>query len=147
MRLAIPILYSSFNSSDKSRTLTFLRTLLARPNLANYGRRLIGLAPACDVDVRHELNSHFGWPPGAVPRDTFKLSGVKAALCKVCDDDVLRKRWSESLSRSGCYDSGTWEALPGNWDSITALLLLLLPNISMLELPTAGEKVWGDKVI
>ena len=36
--------------------------------------------------------------------------------------------------------------MPGNWDSITALLVVFLPNLSTFRLPSGHEYV-GDDVI
>jgi hypothetical protein len=37
--------------------------------------------------------------------------------------------------------------MPGNWDSITALLVVLLPNLSMLQLPSVHEPTGDDEVV
>jgi hypothetical protein len=46
----------------------------------------------------------------------------------------MRRRWSQTFSLDRCYEDGKWFDVPGNWDSITALLILLLPNVLEFQL-------------
>jgi hypothetical protein len=135
--LAIPILYSSFDGNGKARSVAFLRTILARPDLANYCRRLSSFVRDDDVvDLYDPMHSRPGSP--LAPR----LKGLKDALRRGCDDRFLRHRWRKSFSPRWCHDDeyGQFLDVPGNWDSITALLILLLPNISTLGLLIYGSQ-------
>jgi hypothetical protein len=133
--LAVPILYSSFNGETKARSFAFLQTILKRPDLANYGQHLTGL------DNNSDLYPEF-FDMYSRPRFRFNTSikGLKAALENGCNDKRLRDRWFHTFSLSRCYQGNKWLDVPGNWDSITALLLLLLPNLSTFKLPIYNEK-------
>ena len=128
--IAIPILYSSFNGESKPRSFALLRTILKRPHLGLYFEHLTGLAEEFD---RHPdfLDMY------ARPRFRFdtKIEGLDSALEMGCNDNNMRDRWSQMFSLDRCYRDGKWFDVPGNWDSITALLILLLPNLSTLKLP------------
>jgi hypothetical protein len=143
--LAIPILYSSFESYEKARTLDFLRTVWIRPDLAIYVRRLVGLCQQSDRNQQDALQ-YGGYTYNKIKRGRIhtlddKLEGLKAALKTACTDHNLRGRWYRSLARKS---NGN---MPGNWDSITALLVVLLPNLSMLQLPSVHEPTGDDEVV
>ncbi|PMD39353.1 hypothetical protein L207DRAFT_513812 [Hyaloscypha variabilis F] len=127
--LAIPILYSSFNSETKARSFALLQTLLNAPGLGRHFQRLIGLREEFDqspefLDVFSRPRFHF---------DT-KTEGLEEALENGCHDNNMRRRWSQTFSLDRCYEDGKWFDVPGNWDSITALLILLLPNVLEFQL-------------
>lgn len=126
--LAIPILYSYFDGGDgKAKSLAFIRTLFIRPDLANYVRRL---ATYCDQNPKHDIT--YNRPKYSLDAE---LQGPKSALKKGCDDMSLREKWYEVFSYDRCYDDGRLDKLHGNWESITATLILLFPNISTLKIP------------
>ena len=115
--LAIPILYSSFNSETKARSFALPQTLLKRPDLGRYCQRLIGLRGEFDqspefIDMFSQPRFHF---------DT-KTEGLGAALEDGCDDNNMRRRWSQTFFLDRCYEGGKWFDVPGNWDSITAFV-------------------------
>ena len=140
--LAIPILYSSFNGDGKVEGLLFLRTVLNRPDLAKHVRRLVGLCPQSVRDEEYVLQFRYMYnKPGRMHNLGDKLEGLEAALRTACTDQSLRRRWYRSLARKSSRNT------PGDWDSITALLVVLLPNLSMLRLPGPYELVDHDEVV
>jgi hypothetical protein len=139
--LAIPILYSSFNEDGKVEGLLFLRTVLNRPDLAKHVRRLVGLCPQPDYDEEDALWWYRSKKRGRMHNLYDKLEGLEAALRTACTDQSLRRRWYRSLARKSSRNT------PGDWDSITALLVVLLPNLSMLRLPGPYELVDHDEVV
>ncbi|PMD13083.1 hypothetical protein NA56DRAFT_652003 [Hyaloscypha hepaticicola] len=142
--LAIPILYSSFNGGGKARTFDFLQTVLNRPDLAKYVRRLVGLCPQDDRNEEYALQYGYGYTynkRGRMHNLDAKLEGLEAALRTACTDHSLRRRWYRSLARKSSRN------MPGNWDSITALLVVLLPNLSMLRLLSYCESIDDVEVV
>jgi hypothetical protein len=141
--LAIPILYSSLNGESKARSLGFLRTILKRPDLALYVQYLEGFDPGEDRSPQYDLiipqrRRHLD-PRGRRLLEP-KLEGLTTVLEKGCDDEDLRYRWHQSFSYQQCLQDGEWIDMPGNWDSIAALLILLLPNLSTLDIPLYSEE-------
>ncbi|KAE9372522.1 hypothetical protein N431DRAFT_439618 [Stipitochalara longipes BDJ] len=133
--LAVPILYSSFNGESKARSFALLCTVLQRPDLGRHCQRLTGMAE--EFDQSPEFLDMYSRPRF---RFDIKRAALKAALERGCDDDSMRDRWFQTFSLDRCYRDGKWFDVPGNWDSITALLILLLPNLSTFKLPYNMEK-------
>ena len=132
--LALPILYSAFKASP-SKTPAFLRTIIDRPDLALYVKHLTGF----------EAQSQSGHSCSGCPQENID-GRLWAAIEKVCKDASIRNRWFEDLYNRnlwGDYDAWVF-CLPRcgycwgpfcNWDAITALLLLCLPNLTSLVIP------------
>jgi hypothetical protein len=110
--LATPILYSTF-VDIQSHTTKFLRTILERPDLAFYVKTYSSDFPCIDAIEPDLIDSH--------------RAKIEKIMETVCTDERLRNNWYRSMFRTGEY----WH----DGDAIAALLILLLPNVSTLELP------------
>lgn len=128
--LALPILYSSFTGDTKVRALAFLLTIVRRPDLASFVQHLEGLHPGSDRDEGYSI-------PYSQPRYHLdvKMPGLRTVLEKEFDDEHMEYRWENLFFAKWYHKGGKWAGIPGNWESITALLMFLLPNLSTFKVP------------
>jgi hypothetical protein len=127
--IVLPILYSCFTEDGRQNTPAFLVTILDRPDLARYVKRYTSYS----LDIAWIPPSALGFYSYCTKIRTI-LEEVFAGYQDgtVGSDKSLKDKWYDGLY--------SWE----NWDAVSAFVLLLLPNITALNLPVCPRHSYKD---
>lgn len=126
--LTEPILYSTFTQISQRKVPTFLRTIIERPELARHFKNL----RAVDGNIDDRFIA------GPFRHDYFNIRdfGRKSqqyTLRRYMPDQILGSKFCDDWYSLLCVRIGTRGPYLPTWDSVIALLLVMLPSLETIE--------------